>query len=470
MYFWLFLAVINLFKLWLGRYLPLLGDEAYYNLWAQKLAMSYVDHPPAIAYIHWFLNSIFGRTEFAVRFGAILMILLATWLVYLVARTAYNKKIAVYAAVLFNLIPTYFLGGLFLTPELPLVIFWLLSLLFLLKLIETERGYYWYLIGLAAGLGLLSKFPMLLFFPGILLFLSLSNYNRRWLKRPEPYIGLAIALLLSSPVLIWNIQHGFPSLSHHGARLGSPNYLSNVFSFLLLQFFMYSPPLFIFSAATCVYGFWRTYKKMNDYSLALLALPIPAFLAFLLVSPFTQVGGHWTSIVYLSLLIVLTQRWTSFYPKGLGERRLWGNLSVILLINILFISYYAFLYPIPKEFNGQAYKINRQLAQYIKEIGPDYVYSNQMGVASLVAFYGKTEVYLPQGRWPQFDIWGRPELKAGDDVLYFAFNDPEKGAWLKQRFVEVKSDRHKRLFTKDSDIPLKVEVYICRNYQGGPLP
>lgn len=112
MYFWLFLAVINLFKLWLGHFLPLLGDEAYYNLWAQKLAMSYVDHPPAIAYIHWVMNSIFGRTEFAVRFGAILMILLATWLIYLVTRTAYDKKIAVYAAVLFNLIPTYFLGRL----------------------------------------------------------------------------------------------------------------------------------------------------------------------------------------------------------------------------------------------------------------------------------------------------------------------------------------------------------------------
>jgi 4-amino-4-deoxy-L-arabinose transferase-like glycosyltransferase len=163
MYFWLFLAIINIFKLWLIRFLPLLGDEAYYNLWSKYPALSYTDHPPMIAYIHGFLNSTLGQNEFSIRFGAIILLLIATGLIYLLGKEAFGKKIGIASAVLFNLIPTFFVGGLFLTPEQPLLVFWLLSLYFALKIVKTKNKRYWYLLGLAVGLGLLSKFPMVLF-------------------------------------------------------------------------------------------------------------------------------------------------------------------------------------------------------------------------------------------------------------------------------------------------------------------
>ena len=84
-----------------------------------------------------------------------------------------------------------------------------------------------------------------------------------------------------------------------------------------------------------------------------------------------------------------------------------------------------------------------------------------MGVGSLVAFYGKTEVHLFKGLWPQFDIWGQPELKKGNNILYFAFDEKDSLEKLKPLFKSVKLDPQKRLFAKDSDIPLKVEVYKC---------
>ncbi|MFC1568362.1 glycosyltransferase family 39 protein [Candidatus Margulisiibacteriota bacterium] len=469
MSFALFLGIINLLKLWLARYLPLLGDEAYYNLWSKHPALGYTDHPPMIAYLHWLTNLLSGEREIGVRLGALLLVLAATWLVYLIGREAFGKRVGIASAVLFNLIPTFFVGGLFLTPEQPQMLCWLLGLYFALKVVKTQKPGYWYPLGLAAGLGLLSKFPMLLFPAGLLLFLLLSKDNRPWLAKKEPYLAAALALVVACPVLIWNIQHGFPSLAHHGARLGSPAYLNNILNFLVLQFFMYSPPLFIFTVSTFI-GFWKRLRSLDDLSLLLITISFPAFLAFALVSPFTLVGGHWTSIAYLGMIVLISHRWLSIFPRPLRSLRLWLNLGMIVLINALFVGYYAFLFPVPAELQGRAYTINRQLKDYVQQSKVDHVFSNQMGVASLVAFYGKTEVYLPKGAWKQFDIWGRPQLKRGDNILYFVFADPEKEKKLQAVFWSVRPDKKIRLFTKDSNIPERTRIFICRGYKGGELP
>ncbi|MFA6549350.1 MAG: hypothetical protein WCT39_05440, partial [Candidatus Margulisiibacteriota bacterium] len=189
------------------------------------------------------------------------------------------------------------------------------------------------------------------------------------------------------------------------------------------------------------------------------------FLVFALVSPFTMVGGHWTSIVYPGMIILLCHNLITNYPNPLRNLRIVLNLIVIILINVLFIGYYAFLYPIPEDLKGKAYTMNQELPQYIQDAKVTYVFSNQMGVASLVAFYGKTEIYLPKGLWRQFDIWGQPMLKKGDSILYFAFDESDAEEKLKPLFEGVKPDLQKRLFAKDSDIPLKTIVYTGKSFK-----
>ncbi len=456
----LFALILSIFKLVLAPFLPLLGDEAYYSLWSKYLALSYNDHPPMIAYIHWFL-----RNQFSIRLAAILLLLLASWLVYLITKEAYGKKAALAAVILFNIIPTYFVGGMFLTPEQPLLIFWLLSLYFVLKIVKTKKNFYWYLLGLSIGLGLLSKYPMLLILPGILLFFILAKDQRFWFLKKEPYLATIIALATFSPVIIWNFQQGLSSLIYHSSRVGSPKYFENILYYLILQTIMYSPPLFIFAFNTILIKLWQKYNELDNFSLLFLSTSFPAFAAFLLVSPFTMVGGHWTSIAYLGPIILLAHKLYSSPPTRL---RFWSGLITIILINALFVGYYAFLYPSPPDAN----KINQELPQYIEQAQVDYVFSNQMGVASLVAFYGKTNVHMPQGLWTQFDIWGQPELKPGDDILFFAFADDKATEKLKPYFKTVTKDEQVRIFAKDSNIHTETKAYICKDYinPGGHNP
>lgn|GEM_PF-793487 len=458
----IFLIVLTIFKLWLARFLPLLGDEAYYALWARHLDLSFVDHPPMIAWINWAINLFAGYNDFGIRLTAVLLVLLSTYLIYLIGKEAFSHKIGLASALLFNLIPTYLAGGLFLTPEQPLIIFWLLSTYACVKLFKHEDKRYWYLLGLTIGLGLLSKYPMILFLPGVLLFLLLSKNNRLWFRRQEPYLAALLAVLIFSPVLIWNYQHGFPALTFHGARLSSPHYIDNVLTFFVLQFLMYSPPLFLFSISVFLCFFWKERQQYDEMSLLLVSLSFPAFLVFLLVSPYTQIGGHWTSMVYLGMLIVFCAKLFALTPTPWKTTRFWINLGLIILLNILAVGYYAFFYPLPADLKGKAYTLNQELPKYIRDAKVNYVFSNQMGVASLVAYYGKTEVYMPKGLWRQFDLWDQPELKKGDSILYFAFDESDTEKRLKPLFGSVKLDPQKRLFAKDSDIPLKTKVYVCR--------
>ena len=42
--------------------LPPIGDEAYYWLWGQRLALSYLDHPPLHAWLLRLMSLLFGCT------------------------------------------------------------------------------------------------------------------------------------------------------------------------------------------------------------------------------------------------------------------------------------------------------------------------------------------------------------------------------------------------------------------------
>ena len=47
---WILIGVLALLRLLSAWKFPLSGDEAYYWEWSRRLALSYVDHPPLVAW------------------------------------------------------------------------------------------------------------------------------------------------------------------------------------------------------------------------------------------------------------------------------------------------------------------------------------------------------------------------------------------------------------------------------------
>src|ERR1700735_2758803 len=58
-------------------FIDLRMDEAYYWTWSKESALSFLDHPPMIAWFIRFGTAIFGDTSFGARFSG-LVVMLAT--------------------------------------------------------------------------------------------------------------------------------------------------------------------------------------------------------------------------------------------------------------------------------------------------------------------------------------------------------------------------------------------------------
>jgi len=453
-----FLIVINLFKLLVARSFPLIGDEAYYWLWSRHLDLSYVDHPPMIAYLNFIITSLFGSNEFAIRLGAILIMLLISWIIYLTGKELYNEKAGSFAAIIFNLIPTYFGGGMFLVPQTVLFLFWSLSFYLLIKITRTGKSYYWYLLGISAGLGLLSDYVMGLFFIGTLIFLAVSKEHRFWLTKKEPYLGALIGLIIFSPVLIWNLRLGFTPLFYWGGKMGmGPRIGDNLLNFFGLQMLLYTPPIFIMT----IYLIFS--KKIKELPLKIYSAMV--FLPFALISPVINVGGHWPSVSYLPAIL------DSHRARKITIGIL---LFFALLVNTAGFGYYLYFYPTPAELRGKEFTINAVLPQYLKSVTPKegktYYLGNDLGILGLVAFHGKVPVSMAPGRLKQVDLWGKLAMQKGDNAVYFAFNETSLYDKLRPLFKEVKIEPETRIFNKDADLPNKTTIFLCAGFQGGMIP
>jgi dolichol-phosphate mannosyltransferase len=118
-----------------------------------------------------------------------------------------------YAALLMNISLLGSVGSIIATPDGPQALFWAWAIYFVYKAVNGEGGYIWYLTGVMLGLGLLSKYTMILLAPCVLMFLLASAEGRKWLFRKEPYLALLLGLLIFSPVILWNARHDWVSFA-----------------------------------------------------------------------------------------------------------------------------------------------------------------------------------------------------------------------------------------------------------------
>lgn len=193
-------------------------DEAYYWLYAQHMELAFLDHPPLVAWLDWLGTALLGDTPAGVRLGAIACGLIALGYVYRLTRAVGGDRRQALAAVLLGCaLPAFFLSGLLMTPDAPLVAAWAAGLYYLQRALVAGEGRAWLGVGLAFGVGLLAKYPIVLLAAAAAGFLLSDPAARRWLARPHPYLAVLLALALFSPVLIWNAQHDWASFAFRAA-------------------------------------------------------------------------------------------------------------------------------------------------------------------------------------------------------------------------------------------------------------
>ncbi len=162
-------------------------DEFYYVACGRHLDWGYVDHPPFVALVAWIVSDTLGDSLVALR----LLPALAGALV-----TVAPVSLSLHHIFSMNAFEQ---------------VFWALGAYLVLRILQDDDPRLWLAFGLLAGLGLQNKHSMLFFGFGIAAGLLLTP-ARKHLRSPWLWAGGALALLLFLPNLVWQVQHGWPTL------------------------------------------------------------------------------------------------------------------------------------------------------------------------------------------------------------------------------------------------------------------
>jgi dolichol-phosphate mannosyltransferase len=196
----------------------LLPEETYYWNYSRHLAFGYLDHPPMVGWLIGAGTAVFGDTEFGVRIGALCCGAVASLFLYRLTRNLFGEASALVAVLLAQTLPFFFLAGMLMTPDAPLTAAWAAALYFLERALIGGRTEAWWRAGLCLGLGLLSKYTIGLLGLSMFIFMLLDSRSRRWFRRWEPYGAVLLALVVFSPVIIWNYQNDWASFAFQTSR------------------------------------------------------------------------------------------------------------------------------------------------------------------------------------------------------------------------------------------------------------
>ena len=282
-------------------------EEAYYWNYAKHLDISYLDHPPLVAFIIAFFTNIFGDNEFGVRFGAWLCWIITSIFFCRLIRIMFPQRALILQSMaLLATLPIFFGTGWAMTPDAPLMACWAALLYFLYQALFQDKKGAWIGAGGALGLGMLAKYTIILVGVSTLIIVLSDRNARKWLFRPPAYYAFIIAILLFSPVIIWNYQHDWASFLYQ-----SRSHVSGADTFAL-HYFLFGL-LIILTPTAFVLALFAALLSRECYDDAasvdarrihrnFMILGFVPIIVFAIVSISHETKLHWTGPAWLAIL------------------------------------------------------------------------------------------------------------------------------------------------------------------------
>lgn len=204
-------AVSLLHLLTNGRY-GFHRDELQFLSDARHLDWGFVAYPPLTPFLERIGMAVFGLSLVGLRLFSVVSQALAILVTGLMARELGGGRLAQVATALsVALSPLPLFEGTEFQYTTFDYLWWVLIAYFTIRLLKTENPRWWLAIGAAMGLGLLTKYAIAFFIAGILGGVLLTR-ERRFLGNAWFWGGMALAVAIFLPNLVWQARHGFISL------------------------------------------------------------------------------------------------------------------------------------------------------------------------------------------------------------------------------------------------------------------
>ena len=331
------IAVLTAMRLIYAGVIELRTDEAYYWTWSKESVLSFLDHPPGIAWLIRFGTAIFGDTNLGVRFSGIVA-MLATQLLLadIVRRVTHDLRAVVFALLMPEAALYYGLLMAKVAPDTAMIPFAVAMLWSLVRLHESGNARWWLAAGLFAGLAALSKLTVIMLLPAVLAFALMPDWRRRWLLSPWPWLAALIAVVVFAPVLIWNTQHDWASFRFQFVRAVATHgwSLRTVGEFLAIQFGLVGFVMLPVVLSGVTLTAWRGYRTGEPVAILLSTAVIVPFGYFLWKSLTLRVGDTWPMFLWpagfaataINLTMLPREGWPDWMVQSTVK---WARVAVI---------------------------------------------------------------------------------------------------------------------------------------------
>ncbi len=385
-------------------------DEAYYWVYSRHLDWGYFDHPPMIALLIKIGYSLF-HNELGVR---LLVVMLNTLTLWVTARLLTKEDNRLYYLIIGSM-GAMQVGGMLAVPDVPLIFFAALYFWAYKVFVDEQSWKNTLLLAISMALMFYSKYHGVL----LVFFTVLSNLNL--LRVFKYYVAVVITTLLFLPHIIWQYNHGFPSLQYHLVERNASSYhISFTLDYLAGQLLLFGPLLgwlLLYYAFIC--PIQHTFERALKFS-------VIGVLVFFMISTFKgRVEANWTVMLFTPVVILAHQ---TIKRKGWKGRAFLYSLPATLLLVLVVRVYMVWDFMPGTEIRPEIHH-NREWTSKVAAAAGDrpVVFLNSYQLPSKYMFYTGHLSYSLNSRYArrsQYNFWDTEKELWGREVLVFGPNLP----------------------------------------------
>jgi Dolichyl-phosphate-mannose-protein mannosyltransferase len=266
-------------------------DELYFIVCGLHADWGYVDQPP--------LAPLIAGAMYALFPGSVMMLRLVPALAHagtivLTAATARRLGGGWWAQFLGGLCVlaggVYLALGTLLSTDALQPLAWLFCAYALIRALSERDRRWWIALGIAAGLGILSKYTIALWLMALGIGV-VATPARRCLRSRYPYVAAGLALLIVTPNLLWQAAHGWPFLELAQFTVTKKNIVLSPLAFFAAEAdtmnYATAP---VWLAGFGAFALWRRFADLRFIAVAYAAL-IAAML-LLHAKPYYPAGAY----------------------------------------------------------------------------------------------------------------------------------------------------------------------------------
>lgn len=375
-------------KIILSFFIELGNDEVYYYTYAVQPDWNHFDHPGMVGWMIRLTSlNLYWVSALSMRLGSIICAAVATYVIYKTGAMIKDQRAGYIAALMYSIsIYTSIIAGLFVLPDSPQLLFFTMSIYWMVKFIQQPDQFKtkdWIILGLLIGLATLSKVHGLYLWIGFGAFILF--HQAKTLQKRNLYLAILITAVCVLPILYWNFQNNFITYKYHSNRVMHTGLLLDSFIQQIVGEIIYQNPLAYITVLIALFNFkklklaFQNSATINSASSTLIANPtapssdnstasskgsadlklalplllwlsLPLLFTFWALSLFNPTLPHWTGPGYISLFIIAGVYWSNFLQN---KKRHTAIPAILKLATGLFaasiIGVLLFIYVFPKQ-------------------------------------------------------------------------------------------------------------------------